>query len=114
MVDQLIKENIPVYIMLVFLDLYCERTNTGHVFNRDAYKRAALRGGVDRLTKSLREYYHVSKQYYLVRKHSFKTVATLMRQLCRHFQIPYATTIVYGGPKYSTVYMIYDRERVCR
>ena len=114
MVDQLVKTDIPVYIMLVFLDLYCDQTSTGHIFNRDAYKRAALRGGVERLTKALSRYYHSSKQYYLIRKHSFKTVATLMRQLCRHFQIPYATTIVYGGPSYSTVYMIYDRERVGR
>ena len=114
MVDQLIKSNIPVHVLLVFLDLYCTRTAVGHTFTKEAYKRAALRGGVRQFTRSLISYYHKSKQYYLTRKQSFATVATLVRQLCRHLEIPYATAVVYRGADYSIVYSLYDGERAGR
>ena len=54
----------------------------------------------------LLEYYHVSKQYYVTRKMTYKSFITVLRQLCKYFGLTYSSQIKYIKSNYEIIYHI--------
>ena len=107
---QLVKRSIPPYMLLTFLDMYATKTPFGYIFNKESYKRASLKGGITRFCTRLLPFYHTSKSKYLTRTQSFVNFSTIVRQLCRHLNIGYTSSIKYQRTSYSISYHIYSKQ----
>ena len=107
MTCQLIKKTIPPYVLLTFLDMYCGKTHNGYEFSKQGYKRASINGGVSRLCEHLAQFYHASKRFYLLKHQTYVSFATVIRQLCRHLGVAYASHIKYIGSSYLISYRLH-------
>ena len=104
MASQLFKNHVPLDILISFLN---SCTDEKYTFGRDAYKKSCINGSLDCFLNKLKDFYFSSKQYYVNRKMSYKNIVTIIRQVCKHLNIPYTSKILYGKSSYEIIYYIY-------
>ena len=103
MVGQLFKTDVPIDILVNFLQSCTDGTNT---FGKDAYKKACISGSINIFLDSLKDYYFTSKQFYITRKMSYKNIVTIIRHVCNHLNVHYSSKIFYTKSSYEIVYYI--------
>lgn len=108
MVSQLFKSKVPKDDFIAFLTTCCEfdENNNVYIFNNDAYKRAQLSETIQPFLDSITEYYHKSKQYYVLRSMNYTRFVTIVRQICKSSNIPYVSKIKYDRSSYEIIYYI--------
>ena len=63
--------------------------------------------------ETIKNYYHLSKQFYLERKMTYNSFTTILRQICKNNNIMFTSQIKYNESKYNIDYLIYfSLERV--
>ena len=107
MSSQIFKKPIAIDILFSLLDNICEKTNKYYIIDVNAFKKMVYHEYDKDFFESLKEYYHKSKLFYIERKHKYNTFTTVVRQICKYNQIPYASSIKYNESKYNINYHIY-------
>lgn len=80
--------------------------NVRFTWNKSSFKKSLLNDSLAILCEALRPFYYLSKQHYIDKKHNYKSVTTIVRQLCKVFELKYLTTMNYIKSTYEIVYTI--------
>jgi len=105
--SQIFKKQIPKEQLFDLLEKICCKTENYYVFNKIAYKKGEFVGLLQPFIESLLPSYHKSKEFYLTRKQTYSSFATIIRQICRSHNINYESKIAYIKSTYDIVYHIY-------
>ena len=107
MCKQIIKKNIPSYILLNILNNISTKQNNYYIINKIAFKKGEYLNILENFTNSLKEYYFSSKYFYLDRKCTYNSFLTLIRHICKNNNISYVSKILYDKSSYEIIYYIY-------
>lgn len=105
--SQIFKDHIPKSILIDFLEKICEKTTKYYIFDLITYRKAIHRDLIVPFFKDCEPYYYNSKLKYLRGNVSFKSFATVMRQICNYHKIPYITKIKHVHSQNEINYFIY-------
>lgn len=93
-----------------FVDLLkscCDFTDTFCIFNCASYKKICFLNKLQPFLDVLTSHYHISKQYYATRPMNYVRFLTIIRQLCKHFNILYTPVKKNLRSTYEISYFIY-------
>ena len=105
--NQLFKDNIPNSILFNFLDTICVKSSNYYLINNCSYKKAILNNSIDEFIELCKPYYHISKYKYLEKKHTYNSLTTIFRQICKNNKISFTSKIKYDKSAYEINYFIY-------
>jgi len=108
MSHQIFKADIPNELLFDFLEkVYSFKTDKYFLVDKDIFKKAQYHEFLEPFVKSLDDYYHLSKKFYIERKLNYTRFATIIRQICKRNEIPFSSTIKYDKSSYNIIYYIY-------
>lgn len=107
MTKQIFKSDVPNHILFVFLDKFCLKTEKYYLIDMNAYRKMLFYSYYEEFCQELKEYYHLSKQFYLERKMTYNSFTTILRQICKHNSVMFTSQIKYNESKYNIDYLIY-------
>jgi hypothetical protein len=106
MSSQLFKNTVHLEHLLEFLNLNCEVLDNSFIFSIESFKRGIFNNSIPLFLERLKDYYRCSKHKYIEAKPTFKSFATVIRQICKHLGIPYTVNIKYTKSTYNMIYTI--------
>jgi|688.fasta_scaffold544178_3 hypothetical protein len=106
-VNQLFKSEVPINILLDFLETNFIKNDLYFTINKFLYKKTEYNNNIVTFTSILKEYYYASKKKYVERKMNYNNFLTIIRQLCNANNIKYETKLVYDKSSYEIEYIIY-------
>lgn len=106
MKNQVFKNIVPYDIIESFIKKICIIENNKYVFNRYSFKRGIIENTIEDFFDSIKNYYHKSKQYYIIRNKTITSVATVLRQLCKLHNIEVISKLKYYNSSYENIYYI--------
>jgi hypothetical protein len=107
MSSQLFKKLVPKEILFDVLEKICIKKEKYYFFDMNAYRKLIFHELHLDFCENLKEYYHLGKQFYLERKMSYNSFATIIRQICKSNNIMYTSQIKYNESKYNIDYFVY-------
>lgn len=105
--SQIFKAKVPSDLLLTLLETNCIKSKNYYLFNNAAFKKGLLNGSIEAFINDIKQYYHLSKQYYLTKKVVYNMITTIMRQICKYNSIAFTSQIVYDRSKYEIIYYIF-------
>ena len=109
--SQIFKYDISLCIIYDFLDSTCDTNinNDQYVLKNTSYKKGVLLNYIEPFCKKIEPYYYLSKRHYVKKKINYKSLATIIRQLCKFKNIPITSKITYNNS--STAWYGFDEQR---
>lgn len=107
MTKQIFRNSVPNEILYNFLDKICLKTEKYYLIDMNSYRKMIFYKLHDDFCNSLKEYYQLSKYFYLERKMEYNAFTTIIRQICKNNNIMFTTQIKYNESKYNINYLIY-------
>lgn len=110
---QIFKKKIPYDIFISFLESICEINNnntnqTEYIFNDVCFKREKIEDkNLSIFLEKIKPYYHLSKLNYINKGKTFNGLATILRQICKIYNIKYISEKKYLFSKYTINYHIF-------
>ena len=89
--------------------LYDFLNDSGHkevkyyIFSKTYFKSSCLKNKIAPFVQKLRECYFPSKLFYIDRKLTYKSFATILRQICKVNKIPIHSDIKYNKSAYQSI-----------
>jgi exoribonuclease II len=105
--NQTFKTVVDKFILFEFLEKNCEKNDEFYTFNMSSYKRAELFNNITEFIEKIKPYYHKSKQFYIEKIHSYTSLCTIIRQICKLNAIMFKKKIIYSKSKYNIPHFIY-------
>jgi hypothetical protein len=112
MISQIFKTPVDKETLFEFLDAVATKGVNKYIFDNSSYKRAVLMNKLDPFLEEVRPHYHMSKQFYIDKKSSFKMLTTIIRQIARLHGLFYKQDIRYAKSSYEIVYHIYTPDEM--
>jgi len=106
-VSQIFKSSVPIEVLTNFLQRVCVQEQNAYIFDKSSYKRGNINNAISDLYKECINYYHESKMHYITKTLTYKTLVTVVRQICNVNGIKYDSKMVYSKSKYEIVYFIH-------
>ena len=106
MSSQLFKNKIPYDTILNIFEKYLLKEKDIFIFNKYVFKKMILDDKLHDFCNEVKNYYHKSKKGYIDKEHNYKTIATILRQICKYHDIVFTSKIKYLNSGYETVYSI--------
>ena len=101
------KRVVPIEMLQSFIAHNCEKDSLGYyVFNKNSFKRSMINKTIETFVRDLIPYYHISKQKYVDKKHNYRSITTIVRQICKLHKLKYTSNIKYLNSTYEIVYVI--------
>ena len=107
MCDQVFKNDIPVNLLFDLLEKICLKTEKYYFLDQNAYKKLLFHNLFPDFKTELREYYYISKRFYIDRELTYRTFANVVRQVSRFTNTRFESEVKYHQSKYHMDYMIY-------
>jgi hypothetical protein len=107
MSTQIFKSAIPNEIVFSLLNEICIKTEKCYILNIDSFKKGLFKDIFPKFIEDCKLFYHVSKRTYLEKNITYKSIITILRQICKFNNIVYTSQIKYDKSTYSIVYYIY-------
>lgn len=110
--SQVFKNYFSSSILFDFLDSCCTKSNDKdfinyYEFNNTSFKKAKFEEKeLNKFYKTIKPYYHNSKNFYVNREKTYKNFVTIIRQICKFLKITYKSKIKYRNSSYSIIYFI--------
>ena len=105
--NQLFKQKVDNKILFDLLDGIALKSDKCYVLDQNAYKKMLYHNLHEDFYKSLTDCYYTSKRFYLTRKICYKSFTNVVRQICKHNNIMFNSSIKYNESKYNIVFYIY-------
>ena len=106
--NQIFQTQYDCNLLFDFLELNCSKTCNYYLLNHDLFKKYLFFHQIEPFIESLIPYYKSNKAIqYLNKKHTYKSFLTIIRQICKHCNIPFVNKIKYNKSQYSIEYYIY-------
>ena len=106
MPNQIYKIIPPKELIYDFLKKSAHIEDKYYIFSKTYYKSATIKKLIQPFLNNIRKYYHSSKCFYIDRMHTYKSFATILRQICRANEIPIHSVIKYFKSSYIIQYKI--------
>lgn len=103
--SKLIKPGLSISILKDAIDSYIH-SNMVHV-NYAVYKELKHRGDTVSMLSQIKPYYFRSKQQYCTRNMTYLRFLTVLRQLCKYFNLVFSNKIIYYKGNYEPTIIIY-------
>lgn len=103
---QLFKIPPPKKILFDFLNKCCIFESNLYILEKSNYKSALLKGLTEPFIQELKPFYHNSKLFYIEQSNNFKSFVTIIRQLCKLYNIPINSTLQFSNSSYEIKYKI--------
>jgi hypothetical protein len=103
--SQVFKYVVPIALLTELLDKICE-SGEEYVIDNNAYKRMKFHGYHTPFLETLAPYYHLSKRFYVERELTYTTFMTIVRQICRIYDMEVRSKIHYGDSTYAIAYVL--------
>ena len=107
MSSQIFKKIVPKEILFELLDKICFKTDKYYLIDMNAYRKLLFHNYHIDLCNSLKEYYNLSKLFYLERKMVYNSFTNIVRQICKVNNIMFTSQIKYNESKYNIDFLIY-------
>lgn len=104
--SQLFKNDIPNPLLFDFLASSCKMNEYFYEFDINSFKRAKFNNTLQSFCDSIQPFYYTPKQKYVTCDHKFTKFITIIRQICKHNNIPYTSKIKYSNNTYFITYYI--------
>ena len=108
MTNQIFKHAIPPSILFNLLDKICLKTDKYYYVDFNAYKKMLFLCLDATFLEELREYYHISKRFYLDRDLTYTSFTNIIRQLCKCNRHHYESEMKYDHSQYYINYMVFN------
>ena len=103
---QLFKTTPPQKILFDILNKCCIFESNQYILEKSNYKSASLKGIIEPFIQELKPFYHNSKLFYIERANNFKSFVTIIRQLCKLYNIPINSIMQFSKSSYEIKYKI--------
>jgi hypothetical protein len=107
MLYQLFRKQVPVELLMSLLERICLKTEKYYLVDANAFKILLYNKYYEDFIESMREYYHLSKLYYLDREFTYKSFVNIVRQICKSNNILYSSKMKYERSDYNIDYFIF-------
>ena len=107
MLDQIFKTEIPNNILFDMLETICLKTDKYYFIDVTAYKKLMFLDQHKAFIETIREYYHLSKRFYLDREFTYSSFTNIIRQICKHGNIRIESEVKYNHSKYFINFFVY-------
>lgn len=107
MLNQIFKTQIPIQQLFDLLEQVCIKTEKYYLVDMNAYRKLIYYNLYDAFTSQILDNYHLSKQFYILRKLTYNSFTNIIRQICKSNNIMFTNQIKYNESKYNIDYMIY-------
>ena len=101
------KEIIPYEYVLYIFQLICNNEQHYVVFNEILFKKHMYHNNIISILDELSKYYLPSKQNYIQKGNKYKGFITILRHLCKLWNIEYKSKIKYDKNNYIIEYYFY-------
>ena len=106
--DQLFREPPDNDILSRLLEQISYKNRSGgYIIDTNVYKKMLFNNLQVEFCNELAGFYHDSKQYYITRPFTYKSFATILRQICKANNIVIRTRVMYIESVYSTEYIVH-------
>ncbi len=106
--SQIFRKKMDKSLLFDLLDQFAIKTDKCYKLDNICFKKAKFQeGALNSFYDSLKEYYHISKLFYIERDRTYKNFITIVRQICKLLNIPYSSKIKYYKSTYDIYYFIY-------
>lgn len=103
---QIFKKEPPQNILFDLLNKCCIFESNQYILGKPNYKSAHLKGYIEQFLINLKPFYHKSKLFYIDRVINFKSFITIVRQLCKLYNIPIISKLHFSSSSYEIKYKI--------
>jgi len=107
MSTQIFRKVVPNHVLFTLFDKICLKTDKYYLIDINAYRKMLFNNYHAELCETLKEYYHISKQFYLERKMSYNSFTNIIRQICKSNNVMFTSQIKYNESKYNIDYFIF-------
>ena len=105
--NQLFIKNINNDVLIELLDKICHKKPGHYHLDQNAFRKMVFHGYDKDFCDYIKEYYYTSKQFYVTRTLTYKSFTNIVRQICKHNNIMFNSSIRYNDSKYSIEFYIY-------
>ena len=81
--SQNFRKKVPNELIFDLLDEYASKNDKYYIVDNVFYKKLQFNNVLSSFLESMKQYYHVSKQYYLTRTQNYVKFLTVIRQICK-------------------------------
>ena len=107
MTNQIFKNTVPDHLLFDILEQVCLKTDKYYLIDINSYKKLLFHKLQDQFLNSIRDYYHIGKQFYISRSFTYKSFTNIIRQICKSNSIMYTSEMKYNESKYNIVFYVY-------
>ena len=107
MICQTFRRRIPIEILTDLLEKICLKTDKYYLIDANAFKVLLYNNYHEVFLKTIIEYYHASKAYYVTREFTYKSFTNIIRQICKSHAIMYSSVMKYDKSKYNIDFFVY-------
>jgi len=107
MPNQIFKKQVPNDILYNLFEKIALKTEDYYIIDNNAYKKLLYFKLLEEFVESIIGFYHISKQYYVTRKFTYKSFSNIIRQICKYNNIQYTTEMKYNESMYNIIFKIY-------
>ena len=105
--SQLFKNNVDKTLLYTFLKDVCTPNEKNYyVVDNATFKRAIIIEKLKPFLDTIKECYHISKQFYVTRPIKYTSFLTIIRQICKSNCIAYTSKVHYERSNYEIKYYI--------
>jgi len=107
MYSQLFKNKIPEQIIHEIINNNFVKEGNNYIFNKYVFKKMVYEEKIKEFCERVEPYYHNSKKKYIDKQeHTYISLATVIRQICKYHNINIVSKIKYSNSTYETMYYI--------
>jgi hypothetical protein len=107
MLKQIFKKQVPLQLLYELLEKVCLKTDKYYLIDVNAYRKIIFYNHHLQFCESLKNYYHVSKLFYVERKFTYNSFINIVRQICKSNNSMFSSQIKYNDSEYNIDYFIY-------
>jgi len=103
--SQVIKYGLPIQYFYILLDEYI--LNKKIFITKNLYKKLVIDNTSTIFLQNIEPYYYASKKFYCTRDMTYNRFITVLRQICKYFNISYNSKILYYNSGYENTLLIF-------
>ena len=107
MSSQIFRKKVPNEILFGLLDKICFKNEKFYLVDVNAFRKLIFHNLHTIMCDELKEYYNLSKQFYLDRKMVYNSFTNIIRQICKANSVMFTSQIKYNESKYNIDFFIY-------
>ena len=107
MANQIFRKEVPNEILFGLLEKICFKNDKYYLIDMNAYRKMMFHNYHVDFCEKLKDFYNLSKLFYLERKMVYNSFTNIVRQICKLNNIMFTSQIKYNESKYNIDFYVY-------